>query len=48
MLHNNVQSDWSLNDFVHLNDVGVSYDLQDVDLPCDPLDVIDLSDLVLF
>lgn len=46
VLHDHVQLFFGLNDFVELNDVGVSHLLQDLDLTSDSLHVFLVMDLV--
>lgn len=44
VLHNQKQVLGRLDDLVELDDVGVPYELQDVDLPGHPLDIRDVDD----
>ena len=48
VLHYDVEAEWGLNNFVHLNDMGVPHYFKNVDLACHSFDIIHLCDFVLF
>ena len=47
MLHNDVKAGWCLNNLVHLDDVGVADNFQNVELTCHSLNIRHLNNLVL-
>ena len=48
MLHNDVQPGRRLNDLVHLNDVRVTYNFQNMDFSGHTLYIVDFSDFAFF
>lgn len=48
VLHYDVEAEWSLNNLVHLNDMGVAHYFKNVDLASHTLNIVDLCDFVLF
>ena len=48
ILHNEVELFWCFDDLVELNDVGVSYHLEDVDFTSYSLNIVDILNFVFF
>ena len=48
ILHDKIELLWRLNDFVQLDDIGMANHLQNMDFPCNSLNIIDILDLVFF
>lgn len=48
VLHNDVEASRGFNNLIHLNDVRVAHNLQDVDLSRNALNVVHFCDFILF